>query len=229
MKILFIIPARGGSKRIPKKNIKDFLGREIISYPIEAALSSSYCTKLIVSTDSTEIANVAKKYGAEVPFLRSEKNADDYATTYDVVEEVCHSLDNITEYDYICCIYPTSVFVTNELLDQAISIVENRNLDGAVSVLEYSHPIQRALRIDESGYVKSITPEFYNCRSQDLEPTYHDAGQFYIFRLNLAMKQKKLIAGNIVPIVIKPTHAQDVDTVDDWNMAEIKYKQYFYE
>ncbi|UTP71908.1 pseudaminic acid cytidylyltransferase [Alteromonas sp. LMIT006] len=229
MKVLFIIPARGGSKRIPKKNIKSFLGKEIISYPINAALSSRYCSKLVVSTDSEEIMQVANKYGAETPFLRSDKNSDDFATTYDVIDEVCNRTTNIAEFDYICCIYPTAVFVTDVVLDGAFDLVIKNNSDGAVSILEYSHPIQRALCVDQSGNLRSINPEYYDVRSQDLEPTFHDAGQFYIFKLSYAQKEKKLIAGNITPIVIPPARAQDIDTMDDWEMAEIKYKHCFYE
>ncbi len=229
MNVLFIIPARGGSKRIPGKNIKNFLGKEIIAYPIEAALGSKYCSKLIVSTDSEKIRNVALKYGAEVPFFRSEKNSNDFATTFDVIEEVCSKLNEVDDYDYICCIYPTSVFVTDELLNQAFDVIEKENSDGAVSILEYSHPIQRALRIEQSGFVRSITPEYYNSRSQDLETTYHDAGQFYIFRLKEVQKEKKLIVSNSTPIIIHPARAQDIDTQDDWDLAEIKYKYCFYE
>ncbi|EOX1297755.1 pseudaminic acid cytidylyltransferase [Vibrio cholerae] len=229
MKVLFIIPARGGSKRIPNKNIKMFLGKEIISYPISAALCSKYCSRLIVSTDSEKIRSVAIKYGAEVPFLRSDNNSNDFATTYDVINEVCSKLIDIDDYDYICCIYPTSVFVTDEVLNKAFSIIESKKCGGVVSVLEYSHPIQRALRIESSGYITPINAEFYNTRSQDLEKMYHDAGQFYIFRLNDAQKEKKLIVKNSIPLIIHPARAQDIDNLDDWVLAEIKYKYSCYE
>ncbi|MGY5731110.1 pseudaminic acid cytidylyltransferase [Vibrio chemaguriensis] len=224
MDILFIIPARGGSKRIPKKNIRQFLGKEIISYPIKSALSSAYCSKLIVSTDSKEISEVAIRYGAEVPFLRSEKNSNDFATTYDVIEEVCSSLIDIERYEYICCIYPTSVFVTTKMIDEAIRLAKAEGKSGAVSVLEYSHPIQRALCVDESGNLRSTNPEFYNSRSQDLEKHYHDAGQFYLFNLNSARMEKKLILKESIPIILTSAQAQDIDTEEDWNLAEIKYR-----
>lgn len=224
MKVLVIIPARGGSKRIPGKNIKKFLGNEMISYPIKAALSCEAVSRIIVSTDSSEIKMVAEKFGAEVPFMRSAKTSDDYATTFDVIREVVDNIDNIEDYDFICCLYPTSVFVTDKILDDSFNKISLDSSDGAVSVLEYSHPIQRALKISKSETIESIYPEYYNSRSQDLEPTYHDAGQFYIFKLSNALNEKKLITKNMSPVIIPNSQAQDIDTEDDWTMAEIKYK-----
>jgi N-acylneuraminate cytidylyltransferase len=222
MKILAIIPARGGSKRIPGKNIKSFLGKEIISYAIKSLLASEYIDSVLVSTDSKSIESVANKYGANVPYLRSAKNSDDFATTYDVIEEVL--AENKLEYDYICCVYPTSVFVTTEMIDKALEVLMNNSQATSIaSVLEYSHPIQRALKIQEEVLI-SLQPECYNQRSQDLEKTYHDAGQFYIFSPGIVTNEKKLISSKCIPFIINPNHAQDIDTQEDWDLAELKYR-----
>lgn len=220
--ILAIIPARGGSKRIPNKNIKKFLGKEIIAYSIESLLEVKNIKTVIVSTDSTEIESVALKYGASVPFIRSEKNSDDFATTYDVIEEV---LNNYNEnFDVVCCIYPTSVFVTANMLTKAIDLLlSTPTATSVVSVLEYSHPIQRSLTV-QKGFLASNHPDFYNARSQDLDTNYHDAGQFYIFKPEAAKADKKLITQACIPFIINSNNAQDIDTIDDWKLAELKYQ-----
>ncbi|MDD8058640.1 pseudaminic acid cytidylyltransferase [Shewanella metallivivens] len=221
LKILAIIPARGGSKRIPDKNIKSFLGKEIISYPIQALKSVKRVTKIIVSTDSEKIKKVAEKYNCLVPYMRSEKNSDDFATTFDVISEVIDKESDV--YDYICCVYPTSVFTTPEILNEAIDrLISNKQASSICSVLEYSHPIQRSLK-NKSGFLVSNNPENYNCRSQDLEVNYHDAGQFYIFKPYSALNEAKLITKKCIPYIIKPNHAQDIDTHNDWTLAELKY------
>ncbi|MEZ8788967.1 pseudaminic acid cytidylyltransferase [Vibrio splendidus] len=221
-RILAIIPARGGSKRIPKKNIKPFFGREIITYPIDAAVKSSMFERVIVSTDCDDIKNVALMAGAEVPFLRSETNSDDFATTFDVIKEVLSKVEG--RYDYVCCIYPTSVFVTPEVLASACRELDNdRSATSIASVLQYSHPIQRSLSIN-AKYLVSNHPDFYNCRSQDLEANYHDAGQFYIFRTNAVLEEERLITNSCIPYVLCDNHAQDIDTLEDWSIAELKYQ-----
>lgn len=221
-RLLTIIPARGGSKRIPKKNIKMFLGTEIIGYPIRAALEAQLSDEVIVSTDSDEIGSVALKYGASVPFTRSEKNSDDFATTYDVIREVLNEVGD--KYEYVCCIYPTSVFVTSEILKDALEkLKQDINATSIVSVLQYSHPIQRSLCI-KSDYLESNQPEYYNSRSQDLEPNFHDAGQFYIFKRQAVMQEKRLITNHCIPYVLDANNAQDIDTPEDWEIAEIMYR-----
>lgn len=221
-KLLTIIPARGGSKRIPKKNIKNFLGKQIITYPIIAALNAKFINKVIVSTDSEEIKTIALNNGAEVPFMRSNKNSDDFATTFDVIEEVLDNIDG--NYELICCIYPTSVFVTPDILNNAIEQLRNDHKATSIaSVLEYSHPIQRSLSTD-SEYLVSNHPEFYNTRSQDLSTNYHDAGQFYIFKVDAVLGEKRLITKNCIPYIINQNHAQDIDTCQDWELAELKYR-----
>jgi len=221
-KTLVIIPARGGSKRIPRKNIKQFLGKEIIAYPIEAALKSNKFDRVVVSTDDLEIADVALKFGAEIPFFRTKKNADDYATTYDVIQEVLEQLDEV--FDYVCCIYPTSVFVNSFILKDAMELLaQTEDATSIVSVLSYSHPIQRALRIP-GKYLSSVSPEFYNARTQDLETHYHDAGQFYIFKPLSVENEKKLVTNKAIPYLLSESRAHDIDSIEDWEVSELKYQ-----
>jgi N-acylneuraminate cytidylyltransferase len=224
MKKIAIIPARGGSKRIPKKNIRDFLGKPIIAYSIEAAIKSEIFDEVMVSTDSNEIADIAKKYGANVPFLRSEKSADDYSPLIDVIKEV---IDNYKEkgsvFDYACMILPTAPFVNEEKLIKANEILLEKDVDSVFTVTEYSFPIQRSLKI-ENGYLKMRWPENMNTRSQDLEKTYHDAGQFYFFQAEELYKQNKLYMEKSKSIILNNLEVQDIDTETDWKLAEVKYK-----
>lgn len=222
LNILAIIPARAGSKRIQGKNVKHFLGKEIIRYPIETLLSISHMNSVIVSTDSHEIKSIAIESGASVPFMRSAKNSDDYATTYDVIEEVLNQ--QTEQYDYVCCVYPTSVFVTSKMLSQAIlTLSETPEATSIASVIEYSHPIQRSL-MNKQGFLVSNHPECYNTRSQDLESNFHDAGQFYIFKPQTIKHEKKLITKACIPFILNQNYAQDIDTLDDWQLAELKYE-----
>lgn len=224
-KTLVIIPARGGSKRIPRKNIKQFLGKEIIGYPIEAAINSDAFDRVIVSTDDQEIADVAIKFGAEIPFFRTRVNSNDYATTYDVIQEVLEQLDE--EFDYVCCIYPTSVFVSSLILKDALDLLEKtEDATSIVSVLSYTHPIQRALTIADK-YLSSVSAEFYNTRTQDLETHYHDAGQFYIFKPRFVEGEKKLVTNKAIPYLLPESKAHDIDTLEDWAVSELKYKRLF--
>jgi len=179
-KILAIIPARGGSKRIPNKNLKEFLVNESMRYPIEALLAVSSVDAVIVSTDSKEIKDIATKTGASVPFMRSEKNSDDFAATFEVIAEV---LEQSTEkYDFVCCVCPTSVFINEAMLTEAIGVLsKNSEASSIAAVLEYSHPIQPSLSV-KKDFLVSSHPEFYDIRSEDLETNYHDAEQFYIFK-----------------------------------------------
>lgn len=178
----------------------------------------------MVSTDSEEIAEIAKKYGANVPFLRSEKSADDYAPLIDVVKEV---LDKYKEkgynFSYVCMILPTAPFVTEEKLKKANEILEKKNVDSVFTVTEYSFPIQRSLKI-ENGYLKMRWPENMNIRSQDLEKTYHDAGQFYFFKVEEFYRQNKAYMEKAYPIILDNIEVQDIDTETDWKLAELKYR-----
>ena len=224
MKKIAIIPARGGSKRIPKKNIKNFLGKPIIAYVIESALDSGLFDEVMVSTDSEEIAEIAKKYGAKTPFFRSDKTADDFATTADVLTEVIERYESKgIVFDSACCIYPTAVLITSSQLIQANESFEKWNYDSLISVLKFSYPVQRAL-MEDSGKLRMIWPENKSKRSQDLPPTFHDAGQFYFFKINKFKEKRELFTDNTGYLLLSEYQAQDIDNPDDWQMAELKYK-----
>jgi pseudaminic acid cytidylyltransferase len=221
---LCIIPARGGSKRIPRKNIRDFLGKPIIAYSIEAALKSGLFDQVMVSTDDEEIAKVAKSHGAEVPFMRSNKNSDDYATTVDVISEVLESYkSNGERFDAVCCIYPTAPFINESILKKAFVKMKNGNFDSVFTVLPFSFPIQRALVIREER-VEMLNKEHMQTRSQDLEKTFHDAGQFYWFNPSNILNEMKLWTDNSSYIEVDEFHAQDIDTEMDWKIAEFKFR-----
>ena len=224
MKRIAIITARGGSKRIPKKNIRPFLGKPILVYSIEAALATGLFDEVMVSTDSLEIAEMAKKAGASVPFMRSEKTADDYATTADVLEEV------ITEYqkrgktfDTMVCIYPTAPFVTESKIKNAVNILEEKTFDSVVPVVRFSYPVQRAFVVEEGKTVLKW-PEYRRSRSQDLEPFFHDCGQFYCLRIKDFMEKKQIFTDNMTSVEMPELEVQDIDSEQDWALAEIKYK-----
>ncbi len=224
MKTIAIITARGGSKRIPRKNIKEFFGQPIISYSIKAALESGCFDNVIVSTDDEEIAQVAKKFGAEVPFLRSSKNSDDFANTTDVLKEVLQKYESQgAKFDIACCIYPTAVFVTAENLKKAMELFLKTNADSLIPVVKFSYPIQRSLRITD-GLLEFIYPENLNKRSQDLETAYHDCGQFYFFKPSSLFSKNSIFTSRSVPFELNDYEVQDIDDENDWRLAEIKYQ-----
>ena len=225
MKSIAIITARGGSKRIPKKNIKEFLGKPIIAYSIEAALNTGLFDEVMVSTDSEEIAEVAKKYGAKVPFFRSEKTSGDFATTNDVLLEVIDEYEKRGErFDYGVCVYPTAPFVTAEKIKDAMEKFIESKADSLIPVVAFSFPPKRAMVIRDERLVFEY-PEFMDARSQDLEKEYHDVGQFYCFNVESYKKNKKLMLGNILPYVIDEMEVQDIDNESDRKIAEIKYQK----
>lgn len=225
MKKIAIIPARGGSKRIPKKNSKNFLGKPIIAYSIETVLNSNLFDEVMVSTDDETIAKIAIKYGAKVPFLRSDKNADDFATTVDVLNEVLNKYKQENKFfDIACCIYPTAPFVTKTILEKGLNKLTKHDFDCVFPVMEFSFPIQRALKLNTNNKITLFQPEHQNSRSQDLEKAYHDAGQFYWFYTDVLLTKKKLWTDNTGTIIIKESQGQDIDTFEDWKIAEIKYK-----
>ena len=222
MKNLCIIPARGGSKRIPRKNIKDFLGKPIIAYSIEVALKSELFQEVMVSTDDEEIAEVARKYGAKVPFLRSEKTSTDFATTLDVIKEVVASYSKFgLEYDYSCCIYPTAPLVIIEHLNEGFHRLTEEKRDCVFPVVPFSYPIWRGLRIKDS-LTEMIWKEHEKSRSQDLEQVYHDAGQWYWFKPSNI--NDSLWTNNTSSVVLSETEVQDIDNETDWKLAEMKYE-----
>ena len=214
-----IITARGGSKRIPRKNIKEFMGKPMLAYAINAAVKSGIFEEIMVSTDDKEIAEIAKKYGAHVPFMRSEKTANDYATTGDVLKEVIDEYKKRDKiFDNICCIYPCVPFLTGEILQDAYDKFIKSGVDRLTPVVKYSFPIQRAFKLNKEGFLEYREPENASKRSQDLEPMYHDVGMFYFYRYN------KLDSQNIAMYEMDEAVIQDIDTEDDWKMAELKYK-----
>ena len=224
MKSIAIITARGGSKRIPRKNIRDFLGKPIISYSIKTALLSGLFDEVMVSTDDVEISKIAIKYGASVPFLRSAVNSNDNATTFDVLEEVINYYENNNrKFDYICCIYPTAPFITTERLCEAHNLLLNVDCESVITVTKYSFPPQRGLHFTDE-YVNFLFPSFSNSRSQDLEDLYHDCGQFYYIKREAFYTYKSLITPKTKAIVIPDEECQDIDNESDWAIAEMKYK-----
>lgn len=223
-KSIAIITARGGSKRIPRKNIREFCGYPIIKYSIDAAIKAKCFDEVMVSTDDAEIAEIAQKFGANIPFMRSEKTSSDFTSTADVIEEVLNEYKNLgIEFDYACCIYPTAPFINAEKLNKGFNLLEQTGADNVIPVVKFSYPIQRALKIENSK-LEMIWSENLNKRSQDLMPAYHDAGQFYWFNVQQFLKTKLFFSEYCVPIEIPETEVQDIDNEEDWTIAEIKYK-----
>lgn len=224
MKNVAIITARGGSKRIPRKNIKEFCGKPILAYSIEAAYASGVFDTVMVSTDDEEIAQIAVRYGAEVPFFRSEATSNDYAVTADVIAEVLAEYEKRGEhFDGVCCIYPTAPFITGERLKSAMELLGETQADSVLPVVRFSFPPQRCVVVKD-GFLEFKWPEYRNARSQDLEPFYHDVGQFYCLNRASFDAQKALVMGKTVPFVMSEMEIQDIDTEEDWKMAEVKYK-----
>jgi N-acylneuraminate cytidylyltransferase len=222
---LAIIPARGGSKRIPAKNIKNFLGKPIIRYAIESALSTKLFEEITVSTDSEEIASIAISSGASVPFIRSKKNSDDWATLSDVLLEVLHEYEEQKkDFDAVCMILPTAVFVCTENLLQGYHKLVDGNFSSVIPVAKYSYAIQRALFQDDAGRLAMLWPENKNTRSQDLTPAYYDCGQFYWINTKDFLKEKSILMNNSGSIILNAEKVQDIDTTEDWAIAEMKYQ-----
>ncbi len=218
-----IITARGGSKRIPGKNIRDFCGKPIIAYSIEAALSCGLFDEVMVSTDDDRIAEVAREFGAAVPFMRSEKNSDDFSTTADVITEVLGSYSALgREFEYACCIYPTAPFVTAARLSEAMRLLESKKAYSVIPVTAFSFPIWRSFKI-EDGKIAFNWPENALKRSQDLPPAYHDCGQFYCLSVNSFLQDRRLVSENSYPILVPEGEVQDIDNEEDWKIAEIKF------
>lgn len=224
MSMLAIITARGGSKRIPKKNIKAFAGKPIIHYAIEAALNSGIFDEVMVSTDSEEIAQIARQAGANIPFMRSEKTANDFATTRDVLLEVLERYaEQGKHFEQICCIYPTNPFITGEKLRQAGEAFAASGADGMTPVVPFSFPPQRGFYICDNK-LQWVQPECASARSQDLPKIYHDVGQFYFYNVEAYCRPDFGTNSNVMPFVISEKEAQDIDTQEDWEMAEIKFE-----
>lgn len=220
-----IIPARGGSKRIPKKNIKPFNGRPMISYPIRAAMEAGIFEKIIVSTDSPEIKEVALMNGAEVPFLRPRELSDDYTPTAPVIAHAITALEEMgLVIDFVCCIYATAVFIKPEYLKEGFEIMKQTGASSVFSVTTFDFPIFRALKINEHGNLEMIWPEYELTRSNDLPEAYHDAGQFYWLRKKEFMREKRIYTKDARPVIIPRKFVEDIDTLEDWESAEIKFR-----
>lgn len=223
MSVIAVITARGGSKRIPKKNIRDFCGKPIIAYSIGAALESGIFDEVMVSTDSKEIAQIAERFGAKVPFLRSEKTSGDTATTAEVLSEVLETyMNNGKRFNAMCCLYPTAPFVTPDKLKEAYEILSSSGEDAVMPVVRYSFPPQRANLIKDGKLVYQY-PEYRTARSQDLEPVYHDCGQFYFYRVR---EDLSFTVDSYAPLIMDERMVQDIDNESDWQIAEMKYRLY---
>jgi len=223
-KSVAIIPARGGSKRIPRKNIKDFYGKPLIAYSIEVALESKLFDKVVVTTDDEEIASIAKAYGAVVPFLRPKELADDFTGTEDVVNHTLDFLKNNNElYDYVCTIYATAPLLQKKYLIEGFEKLKNSTAINSFSSTSMPFPIQRTFKLNADERCEMFTSEHYMTRSQDLEEAYQDAGQFYWKKLN--QESTEIMFGkDSIPIILPRHLVQDIDTLEDWKRAEIMYE-----
>lgn len=224
MSRIAIIPARGGSKRIPNKNSKNFHGRPILAYSIEAAIKSNLYDEVMVSTDDEKIAKIALEYGAKVPFYRSKKNSDDFATTVDVLLEVLEYYNSKEiNFKQATCIYACAPFITPNLLIESFKILDNNTCDCVFPSIAYSHPIQRAIFLNEQNKVENFDFKNSNIRTQDFQKAYYDAGMFYSFDVNKLIENKNLRTDNTYSIEIQDIFAQDIDNENDWILAELKY------
>lgn len=223
---LAVIPARGGSKRIPRKNIRPFHGKPMIAHSIAAAKASGQFDRIVVSTDDAEVADVAKQYGADVPFLRPDDLSGDTAGTVEVIQHaVRYFADKGEVFEHVCCLYATAPFVTADDIAKALVLLESRaDIDYVFPVTTFAYPIQRALRMDETQQVLMLQPQHQSTRSQDLEEAYHDVGQFYWGTADAYLNGRAIIGANSKAIVIPRQRAQDIDTEEDWRFAEMLFQ-----
>jgi pseudaminic acid cytidylyltransferase len=223
-----VITARGGSKRIPRKNIRIFRGKPIIAYSIEAALKSGLFDLVMVSTDDEEIAEISRKYGAECPFYRSTANSDDFSGTADVMLEVLLKLEAMgRDFETACCLYPTAPFITSDLLEAGYKLLISNKYDTVFPVCPFSYPIYRGLKLNENKKIEMIWPENLNKRSQDLPSAYHDAGQFYWMKNRVFLKSKNIFTSNSGSLILNELQVQDIDSENDWKIAELKHSLLF--
>ena len=221
-----LIPARGGSKRIPRKNIKTFCGKPMIAWSIEAAFASGCFDRVIVSTDDAEIASIARDCHAEVPFMRKRSLSDDHTTTTAVVIDFIEwfQTNESQSLEWVCCLYATAPFVQADVLRRGLELVTKSDADYLFPVTNYSFPIQRAVRINQAGRVEMFEPKHFNTRSQDLEEAYHDAGQFYWGRTSAWLRSQVIFGPNSIPMPLPRSMVQDIDTEEDWNIAEMMFR-----
>ena len=221
-----IIPARGGSKRIPHKNIKEFCGKPMIAWSIEVAKASGLIDHIIASTDDAEIAKVARQWGAEIPFMRPEELSNDHAGTTEVIAHTTQwALDQGWPVSAVCCIYATAPLIQVDDLKQGLELLESGNWNYAFSVTEFSAPISRAFKQTAEGGIEMFYPEHFGTRSQDMPTALHDAGQFYWGRPSAWIAGKKIFDRHSVPVIIPHWRVQDIDNLDDWKRAELIFNQ----
>ncbi|WP_173912015.1 pseudaminic acid cytidylyltransferase [Acinetobacter sp. Marseille-Q1618] len=220
---LAVIPARGGSKRIPRKNIKLFHGKPMIAWSIEAALESNCFDEVWVSTDDAEIAQVAQEYGAKVPFLRPDELSDDFATTADVMQHAVKFFEEEKQVcpDYVCCLYATAPFVIQQDLLSGLNLIQSEKVDYVFSATTFPFPIQRAIKLTENDRVEMFSPEYFNTRSQDLQEAWHDAGQFYWGTAEAWLSKSTVFSNKSMIIELPRFRVQDIDTLEDWKRAEL--------
>ena len=219
--MICIIPARGGSKRIPGKNIKDFLGKPLIAYSIEAALNSKVFSEVIVSTDDEMIANVAREFGASVPFFRDASLSDDYATSTDVIKDAIRRVNS--SFSDVCCLYATAPLITAEILKEATALFKKQEGKFLFSATAFDFPIQRAIKLDENARVSMLYPQFEKTRSQDLEPAFHDAGAFYFGKKEAWLECSALFAPHSKAYLLPRNLVCDIDTLEDFEFAKKLY------
>jgi len=222
---LAVIPARGGSKRIPRKNIRNFCGKPIIAWSIQAAIDSGCFDRVIVSTDDVGIADVARTYGAEIPFMRPAELADDFTGTPPVIRHATEwFMDHVTAPELVCCIYPTAPFIDAKDIARGLDALLSTGSDYAISVATFPYPIQRAFRITREGGLEMFYPEHFTTRSQDLEEAYHDAGQFYWGLADAWRNEQPLFSHRTTPVILPRCRVQDIDTPEDWERAELMFR-----
>ena len=224
-KNIAIIPARGGSKRVPKKNIKLFLGKPIIAYTLETAINSNLFDEIMVSTDDSEIAGISKKFGAKIPFMRTEATSDDHATLSEVIVEILENyMQRNIEFENLCCILPTSPLISSTNIKKGYELLMNSEFTSVTPVIQFSYPILRSLSFTKNHFLKMNWPEHLKTRSQDLPPAFHDAGSFYWVNTKIFLKENTLFTERGTGLILSEKEAQDIDTNDDWELAEMKYK-----
>lgn len=224
IKNLAIIPARSGSKRIPGKNIKSFLGKPLLGWTIENTKNVKIFDEVIVSTDSQSIAELAISYGASIPFMRSQDSANDFSTLSDVLSEVLLEYQKLNiEVLSLCCILPTAVFASSNLIERGMMMMYQHQCDSVIPVIKYGHPIQRALSI-QNDLLRFKYPEFCSTRTQDLESSFFDSGMFYCVNVAAFLANNQIFMKNTIGMEVPEKFAQDIDTDEDWKYAEIKYQ-----
>lgn len=221
MKSIAIIPARGGSKRIPRKNIKHFAGKPALARAIDCARDSNLFTRIIVSTEDQEIANIAREYGAEVPFVRSSKLSDDHTTTIDVIADAIFNLkEESNKFDLVCCIYPVTPLLNHSRLKEAREQLIGGNWDFVFGAIQFESPIERAFYKNSSGEIVFRDHKFLETRTQDLPISYHDSGQFYFGRMSAWISKSTVLGANSTFIQLDKHEVIDIDTEEDWSLAE---------